>query len=99
MWYRMVYYTYMLQDYLLAGLNKMAKINVHVHRSDRKINLCCRHQYMSAGPNAQLVNDQGFQVRAMLMQININHVRYLSQLCMTRTNLRFAVGAIQEERL
>ena len=36
MWHRMIYYTYMLQDYLLAGLNKMAKIIVHVHRSDRK---------------------------------------------------------------
>ena len=32
----MINYTYMLQDYLIPGLNEMAKINVHVHRSDRK---------------------------------------------------------------
>ena len=36
MWHRMIYSTYTLQDNLLAGLNKMAKINVHVHRSGRK---------------------------------------------------------------
>ena len=45
------------------------------------------------------MNDQGFQVRAILIQINNVHLRYLSQLCMTRTNLRFAVGAVQGERL
>ena len=53
---------------------------------------------MSAGPNAELVNDQGFQGRAMLLQINDDHLRYRSQLCMTRNNLRFAVGSVQGER-
>ena len=50
-----------------------------------------------AEPNALLENDQGFQARAMLMQINNDHLRYLSQLCMTRINLRFAVGGVQGE--
>ena len=36
MWHRMIYYNCMLQYYLLAGLENMAMLIVHVHRSNRK---------------------------------------------------------------
>ena len=92
----------MFQDHLLAGLNKMAKINVHVHRSDRK-----NKRYVALSVNGcwterltrELFKESRYERCCMLMQINSDHLRYLSQLCMTRINFRFAVGAVRGERL